>query len=83
MNDHILKSTGDITYKIDYGARVICTDYQGIRHTVSFDAAFSRAIECAIHVEEGRLPNAQENLFLALYQYYLQHPPQGFSHPTL
>lgn len=64
--------TGDPHYEINTTERYIRTDYQGIQCTVSFDEAFTRAIDCLEHIESGELPNAQENLFLAVYIRYLK-----------
>lgn len=63
-------------YTIDYTNRLIETDYAGRKIKTPFSCAFSRAMDCQIHVEDGSLPNVQENLFLAVYQKYLLWAPR-------
>lgn len=84
MDDELIfeRQQSDPYYDINQAGRYIQTDYQGIRRTVPFDAAFAHAIDCMIHIEDGKLPNVQENLFLAVYIKYLKTGLAGTPPPA-
>ncbi len=70
-------------YKIDYRTRMLETYHQGIVCQIPFEKAFSHAIECTLHVEQGLLPNVRQQLFLAVYKKYIEWAPCDLRHPDL
>lgn len=84
MNEHYYHSYENGTgYTIDYRSRMLETFHQGVHNQVPFKAAFTHAVDCMIHIEDGNLPNSQQQIFIAVYKKYLEWAPDSLISPTV
>ncbi len=74
---HVIhRSSGDIwSYRIDYDAREIDTMLLGEKCVTPFNAAFSKAMDSYMAVEDRIPPIAKHMLYLNAYQRYLSNAP--------
>lgn len=63
-------------FSIDDQKREIRLNYAGVQSTVPFNAAFAKAIDSFIHIEDKRLPDGYQKLFLRAYNNYVTNAPR-------
>lgn len=62
-------------YSVNYHTRQILTHCEGIACAVSFNAAFSHAMNCLHRIEDAQTHSAGDMLYLMAYHHYLTHAP--------
>lgn len=75
MTRYSLINRADLDFSIDYDEGQIMTQYYGALTCTPFKAAFAKAIDCLISLEDGTATDLQPQLYMIAYGHYLANAP--------